>query len=189
MVLKNGSNIRGMDSGLMPDPVSCMVMTAMARASPASGPSGSFTVVRVRTVSLPPEGIASQALMTRFTITCSIWAGSATTIGPCGSRSRSSSMSAPVKRLMIPRMDEISRFSSRAAGFSTCRLLKARSWRTMSEDIFPARRISSAYSRRRSPEGISARRSSPNPSIAVRRLLKSWAMPPASRPTASILPA
>ncbi len=67
LVVKNGSNARAETSGVMPSPSS---RTRRRTWLPASTSS-----VSIQTV--PPSGIASRALTTRFIRTCSIWVGSA----------------------------------------------------------------------------------------------------------------
>ena len=72
-------------------------------------------------------------------------------------------------------------------GCSTCRRLKARSCRVSEAARLAARLISSTSDRCGSPWARSPRSRSLMPRIAVSRLLKSWAIPPASRPAVSIL--
>ena len=77
-------------------------------------------------------------------------------------------------------------FRSRMRGCSTCRRLNASSWPVSAAARSDARfgsppRIGAAVGRAFRRSGTRC-----SPEIAVSRLLKSWAMPPASRPTASI---
>src|SRR5205807_1208727 len=78
------------------------------------------------------------------------------------------------------------RFRSTTIGCRTCRALKASSWRIRSLARVAASRMMSSSSRCGRSGGASSNSSSIEPSTAVRTLLKSWAIPPASRPTASI---
>ena len=70
-VVKNGSKMFSSRSGAMPVPVS-------ATRDAGMGPASRTTVSAVMR-SVPPSGIASRALIARFTRTCSSWARSATT--------------------------------------------------------------------------------------------------------------
>ena len=71
-------------------------------------------------------------------------------------------------------------------GSRTCLRLKARSWRTRRAARSAAPMTCCTFRRRGSSPASPRRSSSPWPMITMSRLLKSWAMPPASRPTASI---
>ena len=68
----------------------------------------------------------------------------------------------------------------------TCLRLNARSWRVRLAARSPAFLISSTSLRNGSEWLRLPKMSSLYPLIAVSRLLKSWAIPPASLPTASI---
>ena len=74
----------------------------------------------------------------------------------------------------------------RISGCRICLRLKARSWEVSAAAWRVARTISSRFPRPASPAGASSRASSVYPRMTERRLLKSWAMPPASIPTVSI---
>ena len=63
---------------------------------------------------------------------------------------------------------------------------KPRSWRVRCIARSAAFRISSASERRSSPDSSAASRKSQNPRMIIIMLLRSWATPPANRPTASI---
>ena len=76
-------------------------------------------------------------------------------------------------------------FRSIDLGCSTCRRLKASSWRVSVAARVAASRIWMMSSRRASLGSVPSSSSSTLQLIAVSRLLKSCAMPPASCPTAS----
>ena len=134
----------------------------------------------------PPPGIASRALTARFKSTCSSCPGSALTAPAVGSSEVTSSTSSPSNRRSMRSILPTTTLSSSTLGASTWRRLNASSCRVSSAARRPACRISSASSRRGSPEGMLLSSSWVEPRMAVSRLLKSWAMPPASCPTASI---
>ncbi len=95
-------------------------------------------------------------------------------------------MSSPISRASAWRISSARAFRSTARGAATCLREKARSCRVTSRDRCAAREISSALSRHALPSGIASRMSSASPRITVSMLLKSWATPPARRPTDSI---
>ena len=72
-------------------------------------------------------------------------------------------------------------------GWSTWRPLKARSWRASAAPRWPTFSISRRFLRAGSSPGSRRSASSVSQAMAVSRLLKTWAMPPASRPMASML--
>ena len=78
-------------------------------------------------------------------------------------------------------MSDTASFRSRTTGRAGCRRLNARSCRTSAVARSAAPRMSSTNSGAGSSSGFMAT-SSALPRITVRRLLKSWAMPPARRP-------
>ena len=143
---------------------------------------------RVSMVSVPPSGIASRALTARFSSTCSIWPGSAFTLprsrGRRGPRARRLRRAAARACPACPRTTAV---RSITAGLRICWRLRASSCRVSAAarspaqpDLRPGRRAADRSSRR-----LSAARSAV-PLMTVSRLLKSWAMPPASRPMLSI---
>ena len=83
-------------------------------------------------------------------------------------------------------VSETRAFRSTTCGSSTCLRLKARSWRTRRAARSAAPMTCCTFRRRGSSASRPRRSSSPCPMMTMSRLLKSWAMPPASRPTASI---
>src|ERR1035438_8210022 len=83
LVVKKGSNNRERVSASMPDPVS---LTASITYAPGFTPAflaaaSSSSRLEVSSTSLPPLGMASRALVARFTMACCIWAPSICT-GP-----------------------------------------------------------------------------------------------------------
>src|SRR5438034_138269 len=137
-------------------------------------------------LSRPPVGMASRAFTARFKSTCSSWPGSAFTDPASGASVTESSMSSPSSRRSIFCMWATTALRPSTLGASTCRRLNARSWRVSSAARTPAFLISTASSWRGSSGGVAWSNNCVDPRIAVSRLLKSWAIPPASCPTASI---
>ena len=95
-------------------------------------------------------------------------------------------MCSPIRRRSILSISATTPLRSRTSGCSICRRLYASSWRVNDAARSDALRISSTTDRFASPGGKSRSKSCVLPRMAVSRLLKSWAMPPASWPTASI---
>ena len=141
----------------------------------------------VRSAMRPPAAIASRALTTRFITTCSICPRSALTWASDGARSVSSRTFSPIIRRSIRSRSTTTPLTSMTAGWMICRRLKASSWLVRAAARSAARRISSMSSRFGSSGPSCSATMSPYPRMAVSRLLKSWATPPASRPIASIL--
>ena len=137
-------------------------------------------------VSRPPSGMASRALTTRFMITCSSWLGSAFTLPRSGRGTKTSCIVSPSSRWSMACIPSTMPLRSSTLGASTCLRLKARSWRVSAAACWEASRIPSTFRRSGWSSGIFRRMRSLSPWITMRRLLKSWAMPPASWPTASI---
>ena len=135
-------------------------------------------------VSLPPSGIASRAFTTRFIRTCSIWLGSPITVPGCSARRSSMVMSARRSRFMIPASSRTVALRSRGWGCSTCFRANARNWRVSVAPRCPASMISSSWCFT-SGSATSLSSMFPTPRMTARMLLKSWAMPPDSRPIAS----
>ena len=79
-----------------------------------------------------------------------------------------------------------SAFRSSTCGSRTCLRLNASSWRTRRAARSEAPMMCWTFRRRGSSGGRPRRSSSPWPMMTISRLLKSCAMPPARRPTASI---
>ena len=77
LVVKKGSNARSAISGAIPVPVS---VTSMQRYAPGAMPAASSSAaLRMATVSVPPSGIASRALIARLMTAFSSCAGSTVT--------------------------------------------------------------------------------------------------------------
>ena len=117
---------------------------------------------------------------------CSICAGSALTRPSVGSSTVISSIVSPIRGLSIWAMFATTSLRSSTRGWSICLRLKASScW--VSDAARSAVFLTSSMSRRRGSSAVRrSRSSSVRPVMTVRRLLKSCATPPASRPTASI---
>src|SRR6266478_5569697 len=133
----------------------------------------------------PPSGSASRALTTRFAMTCSIWPGSAFTRPSPEPARKTSSISSPINRWSMVVMPDTTVLRSRTLGASICFRLKASSC-FVSAAARSAVFFMSSMSRRRGwSAGSRLKRMAPRPKMTVSRLLKSWATPPAKRPTAS----
>ncbi len=143
------------------------------------------SALRVAIESRPPVGIASRALTARLTITCSIWPGSARTVPRSGSGRKSMATSSPRSRSSRGVTSATTAFRSRGRGWSTWRRPNASSWRVRPEARSAARLISSRSRRNSLSPFARSSRSDAYPVIPVSRLLKSWATPPASRPSDS----
>ena len=189
LVVKKGSNTCAWVSRSMPMPVSRTDSSTcgptMASMWPATSRARSVTFA-VSMSRRPPAGIASRALTARLMSTCSIWVRSARTPSSLRANRVTSSMSAPMTRLSSPRVDSTTSLRSRVVGISILRRLKDSSWSTSAAPRVAACSISARSARIASSSGCSSSNSAVYPPIAVSRLLKSCAMPPASRPTASI---
>ena len=188
LVVKNGSKMCLRTSASIPTPVSVTEITTRGPAGTsgwslrnASSVGASATSI----VSFPPRGMASRALTARFMSTCSSWPGSARTAAAVDGSRSTSSMSSPMRRRSILESSSMRPPSGTTSGTRTCLRLNARSWRVRAEARSAALRISCILPRRVGSWSLGIMRS-PYPRMAVSRLLKSCAMPPASRPTASI---
>ena len=164
-----------------------------ARSGPARRRSGahvapsSRSTLAVSMVSVPPSGMASRALTARFMRTCSIWPGSALT-GPAPAPSAvTSSTSSPIAGAASSPCPRTTAFRSSTSGCED--LLAAEGQELARQGGGPVRRAVGSPPRRArvsGPPGCSRAAARCSRVMTVRRLLKSWAMPPASRPTASI---
>src|ERR1044072_2302085 len=146
----------------------------------------SFARLRlVEMVSGPPSGIASRAFKARLRIAFSSWFSSHRAL-PVSSPSRvRTSISLPIECSSICFIVSITALTGTGAMRIRWSREKASSWVV---SLAPRRPDSSAVSAIRLRRGsVTALTSSSRPPITgVRRLLKSWAMPPVSWPTASI---
>jgi hypothetical protein len=189
LVVKNGSNRWAFVSSVIPAPLSVTARRAY-RPGRTSGRTWAYapssSAGYVSTVSRPPVGMASRALTARLVSTCSTCPGSAITRPRSGCRTVVSRMSSPIRRASILAVRAIRSFRSVGRGWRTCLRLNARSWRVSSAARRPASMTSATYSAASPPAGRSARSSSEYPLMMLSRLLKSWAIPPARWPTASI---
>ena len=149
--------------------------------------SSSGVASRVRTEIGPPVCIASRALTTRFITTCSIWPRS----DAMGGRPAASSTFSSIIRAEQPRQ-HLLHVADDGADLQRLRLehlLAAESEELARETRGAIARGKNVLERlaRGSPGGTSSSMKLALPPIVVSRLLKSCAMPPASRPSASIL--
>src|SRR5690554_4042460 len=94
-------------------------------------------------------------------------------------------MSSPIRRPSMLCVSATTFVRSSTRGWSTCLRLNARSWRVSDAARSTPRTISSTPGRSGLAGGISSSSRAACPPTAVRMLLKSCAIPPASRPTAS----
>ena len=117
LVVKKGSKMRSSTPGSIPVPVS---LTARRTYSPT---------VPVSIASVPPDGIASRALIARLTTTCSSCARSASTGGSASAASIAISIVSPISRESIGTRPEATSLTSSSTGSSTWRRAKASSWR------------------------------------------------------------
>ena len=96
-----------------------------------------------------------------------------------------SSMFSPTNRPIIFCIDSIAPLRSNTSGWMGCLRAKASSCRVRLADFWAASKIRSRFCRWGSLGSIRFSVNSENPMIAPSMLLKSWATPPASAPTAS----
>ena len=188
-VVKNGSNTRSRVFSSIPTPVSETVSRAYLPVLMYGfwrTYSSSRYTSSVSTTSRPPFGIASLAFRQRFMSTCSICPRSACMVGTFFSRDVFTSICSPTT-LPINFIRSATRMLKfKLTGSMTWRRAKVSSCRVNVAARSAQRRISSRSCNACSSPAILMRRSSPNPTIPVRALLKSCAMPPARVPTASI---
>ena len=174
LVVKNGSKIRSWVAASMPEPVSVTRTYALT--------SSRSTERR----SVPPPGMASRALLTRFSTTWSNRTESIITTAGLALGSMLRLMCSPTVRVRSGL--KLSSRWLRSVGFgadgfcrensSSCRVnAAARSAASSTQRMSARRGSSSSRALRTNPA---------NPMISDRMLLKSWAMPPASRPTLCI---
>ena len=187
-VVKKGSNRCASTSGDMPWPVSATERRAHARPrtrSSAGSASAGTTVDASATVTVPWSPIASRALASRFRTTACSCVVSARTRPASGRRSKQSSVSRPtmsVNMRVESRSQVASSTSRRSAG--TARL-RPRSCFVSVLAACAASWISRSSARTGAAASASSASSQP-PRMTASRLLKSWATPPARRPTSSI---
>ncbi len=137
---------------------------------------------------VPPAGIASRALMHRFRIAFSSWLGSHSVCHSPGAGVQATAIAEPAVRRISSSRPATRRLASVGSGSSVCwRENASRRWvraaPRLAEAIAAAARRSSSPVR---PWAMRACISSMAPMMPVSRLLKSWARPPVSWPTASI---
>ncbi len=138
-------------------------------------------------VSLPPCGIASRALTTRFMRTCSSADGSAHTGCAPAASTVVTWMCSSSRRRSIFSMPETRWLRSTLRTAKDCARVNASSWRVSCAAREPARTISATSSRTGSPACRSPIASSAQVMMTDSTLLKSWATPAATLPIQSIL--
>ena len=130
LVVKNGSKMRARVAASMPEPVSLTDSTTQRpagtprRCDSAASTTSTFSVAMA---SAPPEGMASRALMTRLTTTCSSWPASARTLPRRSASVVRSSTCSPMSRRNITVRLATSELRSIVRGCSTCLREKANS--------------------------------------------------------------
>ena len=180
-VVKNGSKTRAFTSAVIPTPVSATV----SRANRPGPPAVARSAGAVRTVSVPPPGMASRAFTARFITTCSRWVRSARTVTGAGASTASTATRSPSTRRSRPASAETTSFRSSTSARAGWQRPNRRSCRTRAV-ARSAARARSSNSAAVPASSAGDRSSSAFPRMTVSRLLKSCAIPPASRPTASI---
>jgi hypothetical protein len=141
----------------------------------------------VRIVTVPPSGgMASRELTTRFMTVLEIWPSSARTDQRSGACSTLSVMRSPTSRRSKSESSVSISDSANTLGCKVCWREKARSWRTNPAARTEFCRTSLISAKEGSPAGWRIRSRSQLPMMACRRLLKSWATPPANWPIACI---
>ena len=190
LVVKKGSKARAITSSLMPVPVSvtqrdtyCPGGNSRSRAARVSS-----HLLAVSMVSLPPSGMASRALMHKFSSALSSCDGSTRTGHKPPAPTTSIATFGPMVRRSRSSMPPISLLASSARGSRVWRREKAKR-RCVSAAARLADSIAAFRKRSTSLVRPSDRRyctRSSAPVMPCSRLLKSCAMPPVSWPTASI---
>ena len=137
-------------------------------------------------VTLPVSAMASRALTQRLTRIWSIWEGSILTGHRFFPGSQARSMSSPMSRRSILSMLSTVSLRSSTLGAMVCLRAKASSCRVRSAERWAAFWISLQSRMDGWLSSACSRISSEYPRITPSILLKSWATPPASRPTDSI---
>jgi hypothetical protein len=178
-----GANIRAMASESGPGPV---WLTSRVTYDPGRSPgllaaSAPSTWTRpVRRWSLPPPGIEARPWAPSWMRICSSWPGSASTGSRPSSSSWLTSTAVPTTWRMALNMPVMSWFRSRDRGARCGRRLKVRRWRERVAARSAASRIRARSSRASGASEPSSSSRVTWPRMPVSRLLKSWAMPPAS---------
>ncbi|MNV07651.1 hypothetical protein D3C71_980940 [compost metagenome] len=188
LVVKNGSKTRSTTSGGMPVPESETDTTAYSPAGMVGTSPSAAKTCEVRRINSPPSGIASRALIARFSSALSNWLLSR--LARSGA-----SLVAIWMRIFSPSVlrsrcwtDPTSALSSTVFESSDCRRENAsKRWVKAAARWLEA----VAASRKRSipsmrPMSRRMRMMSSEERMPVSMLLKSWAMPPVNWPIASI---
>ena len=129
LVVKNGSNALAITSGVMPVPVSDTHMDTYCPGDRLRSRAvrSSSQRLAVSTVILPPSGMASRALMHRFSRAFSSWPGSTRVGHSPAAATISSVISGPTVRWSSSSMPRTSRFTSVGLGSRVWRREKASS--------------------------------------------------------------
>ena len=129
--------------------------------------------------------MASRALMTRFSSTCSIWPTSTRAVQGSSASWMVSSTSSPRALVRMRSAPWTTSRRSTTCGLAACLRANVSSRRTSvaARSVAVRMPFTSARSSLSWPSRYDS--SSDDPMMVVSRLLNSWAMPPASRPTAS----
>ena len=151
------------------------------------GAASSSATLRAPTVTVPPSGIASRALMTRLTSAISSSATSTLT-------GQTSSVDVEVRagRCRRRRLSSTSRIASMrsatsiACGLTLCRRAKVSSWRVSAAPRWAAVSIAEQRALRLGSSSAPFFSMWMLPLMIISRLLKSCATPPVSWPSASI---
>ena len=141
----------------------------------------------MRIASRPPSGMASRALTAMLSKADSSWARSASTVQASSASAVGTSIRSPSVRSSRSVMPRISALTSITSGWSGWRRAKASSCPVSAAALPDAWTTASAKRMRLSSSRPGRRSMSAEPWMTVSRLLKSWAMPPVSWPSACIL--
>ena len=127
LVVKNGSKARRATSGVIPVPVSLTQRVTYwpGGRSRSRAARWSSHLLPVSMVSRPPSGMASRALMHRFSRAFSSWCGSTRVVHSPPAATASTATSGPTVRRTSSSMPVTKRFTSVGLGSSVCRREKA----------------------------------------------------------------
>jgi hypothetical protein len=148
--------------------------------------ASSKSAVAVSMTSLPPWGMASREFTARFNTICSSWPGSASTKADSDRGRKVTLTSSPIRGRRSLETSCKRWFRSSTRSWTGCLRLKASNCRVSVAPRLEASRICPRSSTGRASLLMCERRRSAQATMMPRMLLKSWATPPASRPTASI---
>ena len=186
LVVKKGSKIRERTSGSMPSPPSATsTRTQDGGGSPSWGRAGPAASSRAESRSTPPPGMASLALMQR--LSTAWWRSEARPItrgSPGAASSTISTRRSKVSRARRVQSASTAAMSTGAVSPGASRAMpRRRRVRSAPRSAASSMRRAASAALGSSPPRV--RRREAYPRTLQRRLLKSWAMPEASVPTAS----